>query len=492
MAQYSYALAVPQDQLPQLQASLQYSPPTMQLVSLAMYGEPGAPMYAYIAQEPLVRPWHIETGITSTLDFVTRSTYWAAQGYYPTMVTGTGSNSTASLETFSLAVVYEHGAPKGAYLGGPVRWNDFAPPGDEITSKILVSFDGFGVRSHGDADPSAIVRRMWFVGLYRPQPQSFIAWNLLRSTDVHVSSGLGGLLESEHHQAVLKGWARGEHSVPDRWNTDDEIRRPVTTIYRTDVYEPWPDDLRNYSQGGSPIYGPTGSAGVDEMVRFADNELGWWPHRIGANGPADDPRFCITLVKKWMKAPKVRYFHVVDAADQNPPTHVTVPTPNPPVPSQVGGAGNSGIGVFTEPKPNPGSSGGGTSAMPRPPRWEPSPFPGAPRVRSDLMVVDAASVTAQFVPVPHNPFPHGDDIDPSNQEGLGPAPEDSPPTLAFLIGQIDQILRNVSDRSGARSLQLFIAQDGRGVLSRAYTNAEYNFMMTQVHHKFRSAASPRA
>jgi hypothetical protein len=105
-----------------LQATCQ-GPWKAQLVSLAMYGEPDDPRYAAILQEPYDRPWRVEVDITSPQDFIARSVSQASDGFFATLITGTGADSSWSPYYYRLTAVFEYGAPTGPpALLGPDVW----------------------------------------------------------------------------------------------------------------------------------------------------------------------------------------------------------------------------------------------------------------------------------------------------------------------------------------------------------------------------------
>jgi hypothetical protein len=413
-----------------------------QLVSLAMFGDVAAPRYAALFREGRVRAWQIEDDIRSQAEADARSAFWAEQGYYPSMITATGSDDASSPGAYRAAVVYERGLGSLRQVVVPSAWSTFSKSVNLIIQRRLqripLAVDSVGVRDRFG------FRSALYAAVTDQQSTAQILFSVRIRDDLH-----GGPLDaSTMHQATLRGFARLEQAVPLAFKSGGSL--PVLALYRTDTYDPWPDDLKVPFGGGVGVLGPMT---IQELNAVIDEEWisKYWPLKLGANGKGSSLRYCVTFVRRGRTKPKTQYFRVVDAEDASPPSRVTItaqPLRRPPL------------------------------NMP-PSRWGPAPFAGAPRSLLDEQWRDGRMDDGWMPYKGSAPEPPGDTSLPSVPHLPQPLS-----TLDELLATIDAQMKSNMRAFGARSAQLVATVEGRLVMSRAYTLAELNYPVTQVRHLF--------
>ncbi len=121
-----------------------------QLSSLAMFGEPDDPRFAFVAHGPVEREWFIVFDIAGNAELAAQVAAARLGGFYPTLVTGTGSHDFAKPDYYLVTVVFER-LPSGEALQWAVQpsvtvfedWEGFAETLKD-TSAMVVSADSFG------------------------------------------------------------------------------------------------------------------------------------------------------------------------------------------------------------------------------------------------------------------------------------------------------------------------------------------------------------
>ncbi|MBL9021981.1 MAG: hypothetical protein JNL21_07255 [Myxococcales bacterium] len=224
-----------------------------QLVSLAMFGDPDDPRFAFIAHYPNLRPWTIEFDVVSQLDHIGKAIPKAAQRYFPTIVTGTGASELARPDYFRLTVVYEKFPPDinpAAVLTIYESWDEMAAGvGDQ--NSMIVSLDSFGTVKNSGGKKVYLER---LVNIRYNQTQQFwLPWSVQKLDDVPKNDA-AGVQHSPKNGAVMKNWARIDHAVPSRWRFAGDDATFVH--YRKDMYEAWPASLQDEFVQGKRVVGP--------------------------------------------------------------------------------------------------------------------------------------------------------------------------------------------------------------------------------------------
>lgn len=288
------------------------------LVSIAAYGPPLAPLYAAIwwpAEAPLVR--HIEEQYDP-------STPWTPEsfGLRPRLVTATGDLRHQGQTGVSTTWVSDDVGIAGMPTFPLVRvtrtlaalWGKDAQK-RTTQSRSCESFDvvAFTADNAGERET-----RTRFLGCFGQNPTATFG---MFSTG-WVKDQPNGLRTAEAMRIARLGFKRCSQAVPT--GTGHRGLRNVYAVMQGDTYAPWPADLNEDFLGGTLTDGPIRTGQVNDLVVQRAGE-GLFPLHVGANGIGKNARLCITFVPK--RAPKTRYFRLVSGTDPSDNQHV-VATPS--------------------------------------------------------------------------------------------------------------------------------------------------------------------
>lgn len=452
-----------------------------QLSSLAMFGEPDDPGFAFVAHGPVEREWFVVFDIPGNAELAAHVAAARAGGFYPTIVTGTGSHDFGKPDYYLLTVVFERltsDVPIQWAVQPSVTvhedWHSFAKTFGDTTT-MVVSADSFGTVTSATKIGNLHVGKKHFERYasvrYAQVDARWKPWSLQRANDV--PNDPAGLQNSAKNNAVMRNWARVDHAVPSRWKFAGANSTMV--YYRKDMYEPWPDMQDDFVQG-KRVVGPVNRQELEYHLGVWVNQYGYWPHRIGANGPKHAPRYCCTFVPWGRRGPRARYFYVIDASNPDPPKYV------PDI--KFGGSAKQGPTFSGSPGDVHLPDGFQFGAAANKPRWAPPMLRGEPRARADLVWRGGLPCLLSDPPVgwgPIYPAQGGGGTGPGGGT-IGGHGFEKAPTTASLLGQIDQRVRLEMEWRHSRHAQLVISIDGKCKLARAYTYGEVGYLCTQLTH----------
>lgn len=478
---------------------------THRVASLAMYGEPSSPRYAYVfhpapatapAQRlfPNLDPAAITGGTGGELAEQQRG-----EQFLPKLISVTGLTHTARY-----AMVFEHA--------------DFAPPfwppvylrvtrkalyaaawGEQSVlaalNQSLRSVDTVFNLIDNRVEHAAVVWPGAVQGdapgfsspPYYPSPTAYEGPVNVRAYTGTVGDDIPGWDRweaREAHRVQRSGWVRPEMVVASPIAIASPelgvLTRPIYTYWVGDTLEPWPEDLLTFT-GGVIVKGPM----LPSQVHGADVGLpfGYKKYRVSASGSGDGARICILYAKNRTALPRHRVVvsgRGLGSPDRVSGTVVVEPRKPPPKVELPPGGGWPISGSSARVREDRSNESGDNDPYLVDIRGFPNTL-GSPLLAPVRRGKRASPAFPDATPYQGGGPPGDQPNQPGSPLDNAPPPTSYPNDFTALDAYVFDML----EAMGCRAAQLAIARAGKLVIARSYTWAEEGYPVAKNQHLFR-------